>query len=46
MVGYFCSESWKIVLFTALSNGFGYPWVFSILSMMVLDEFVDQLLEE
>ena len=40
------SEMWLAILplLTALLDGFGYSWVFAILSMMVLNEFVDQLL--
>ena len=44
VVGYSGSESWIVVLLTALVDSFGYAWVFSILYMIVLNEFVDQLL--
>ena len=41
--GYSGGESWEVVLFAALLDSFSYARVFSVLPMVVLNEFIDQL---
>ena len=46
VVGYSGGKPRKVVFLAALLDCFGPAWVFSIFTMAVLDEFIDQLLGE